>query len=373
MKGSISIFFMETATVSRFCLLLICCLLATPLMAAEQKPDSLGRTTASISAYKETIHGTDVTFEMLPIPGGIFMIGSPAKEAGRNDDEGPQREITIAPFWMGKCEVTWQEYDLFMSSLDCDVRKVNNIAATPADLLADAVARPTNPYTDMTFGMGKNDYPAISMTHYAARAYCHWLTAKTGRYYRLPTEAEWEYACRAGTKTAYSFGDNQEKLDEYAWSANNSEDKYQKVGKKKPNPWGLHDMHGNVNEWCLDQYDAKFYESLTGDNAKNPLGLLPKYAPYPHVARGGAWTDDPELLRSAARRASELEWKEQDPQLPQSAWYHTDAQFSGFRVVRPSVVPSEKEIKEVWDLGFDVEGKEARMQWPCIGKPQKKE
>jgi formylglycine-generating enzyme required for sulfatase activity len=359
--------------VLRLCLLLACCLIVSELAAAESNPDSIGRTTTGPVAYSESLHGTETSFEMLPIPGGTFTIGSPAKEAGRNDDEGPQREITLAPFWMGKCEVTWQEYDLFMSSLDCAVRKANNIEATPADLKADAVARPTNPYTDMTFGMGKNDYPAISMTHYAARAYCHWLSAKTGRYYRLPTEAEWEYACRAGTKTAYSFGDDPEKLDDYAWSANNSNEKYQKVGKKKPNPWGLHDMHGNVNEWCHDQYDAKFYERLTGDKAKNPLGLLPKYAPYPHTARGGAWTDDPELLRSASRRASELAWKEQDPQLPQSAWYHTDAQFSGFRVVRPSVVPSEKEIAEVWDLGFDVEGKEARVQWPCIGKPQKKE
>ena len=122
------------------------------------------------------------------------------------------------------------------------------------------MTRPTPPYADMTFGFGRDGQPAICMTHHAAMEYCRWLSAKTGKIYRLPTEAEWEYACRAGTKTAYSWGDDPEKLDEYAWDVNNAE-KPMPVGKKKPNPWGLYDMHGNVSEWCLDHYSADAYKT----------------------------------------------------------------------------------------------------------------
>ncbi|MDX1963499.1 MAG: formylglycine-generating enzyme family protein [Pirellulales bacterium] len=334
-------------------------------------PAAEARTAAQMQPYDEPIHGTDVKFKMLPIPGGKFTIGSPENEPGRKADEGPQQEVTIAPFWMGKCEVTWDEYELFAYSMDCTLQKANNIASNPNDQQADALARPTNPYTDMTFGMGKRGYPAISMTHYAARMYCIWLSIKTGRYYRLPTEAEWEYACRAGTTTAYSFGDDPAELDDYAWYVDNSEETYHKVGKKKPNPWGLHDMHGNVSEWCLDQYDADRYRQLTGPAAINPL--LPTTKLYPHVSRGGAWTDDPVLLRSAARLASHPDWKDQDPQIPRSVWYHTDAQFSGFRVVRPLTEPTAEEKKALWNLGIDVEAVNAKVQYPCIGMPQKEE
>jgi formylglycine-generating enzyme required for sulfatase activity len=192
------------------------------------------------------------------------------------------------------------------------------------------------------------------MTHHAAMTYCKWLSAKTGKFYRLPTEAEWEYACRAGTTTAYSFGDDPKLLKDYAWTANNSDFKYQKVGKKKPNPWGLHDMHGNVVEWCIDQYDAAFYAQFAGKVSANDW--KPSSTPYPHVARGGSWDDDdPALFRSAARRASDKNWKQQDPQLPKSIWYLTDAQFLGFRVVRPLSVPSAEEIHKWWTNGVEWE------------------
>jgi formylglycine-generating enzyme required for sulfatase activity len=179
------------------------------------------------------------------------------------------------------------------------------------------------------------------MTQFAAKMYCKWLSAKTGRYYRLPTEAEWEYACRAGTTTAYWFGDDPAKLDDYAWFSDNSDEKYHKVGLKKPNPWGLYDMHGNVCQWCLDQYDADEYKKLAGKLAVNPV--VPVTKAYPQVARGGAWTDEAPMLRSAARRASSPEWKSADPQSPKSIWYFTDANFVGFRVVRPLRVPSAEE------------------------------
>jgi len=182
------------------------------------------------------------------------------------------------------------------------------------------------------------------MTQLAAKMYCKWLSAKTGRYYRLPTEAEWEYACRAGTKTAYSFGDDPAKLDEYAWYLDNSDDKYHRVGRKKPNPWGLHDMHGNVAEWVLDQYVPDFYKQFVGRTVKNPLS--PGVQEYGRVVRGGSWDDEAPMLRSAARRYSVKDWKKQDPQIPQSVWYLTDAWFVGFRVVRPLRVPTPEEAKK---------------------------
>src|SRR5216684_4351175 len=160
----------------------------------------------------------------------------------------------------------------------------------------------------MSFGMGKDDYPAISMTQHAANKYCEWLSAKTGQFYRLPTEAEWEYACRAGATTAYSFGDDPAKLGDYAWYEKNSDFKYQKVGRKKPNPWGLHDMHGNVAEWCLDQYQKEYYATFPNDKPTLAPVLLPTADRFPNVARGGSWADQPARLRSAARRGSDKSW-----------------------------------------------------------------
>jgi formylglycine-generating enzyme required for sulfatase activity/mono/diheme cytochrome c family protein len=304
-----------------------------PASAGEMKP------------YTEAIPGTQVSFDMLPIPPGTFMMGSPKSEPKRNPDEGPQHKVTISPFWMERCEVTWNEFELFMYP---EVKKPDD----PTEV-ADAVTHPTRPYVEMSFGMGKDGFPAISMTQHAANTYCKWLSAKTGHFYRLPTEAEWEYACRAGTTTAYSFGNDVSKLGDYAWYAGNSDGKYQKVGQKKPNPWGLYDMHGNVVEWTLDQYIPDEYSKFPADGVTDPWVKATK--PYPHSARGGSWQDDPEMLRSAARRGSERAWKMQDPQLPKSIWYHTDAQFLGFRIIRPLKVPSPEEISKYWTSGVEKE------------------
>jgi formylglycine-generating enzyme required for sulfatase activity len=312
-----------------------------------------------MAAYTNAIPGTAVFFAMIPIPSGTFLMGSPDTEKGHKPDEGPQHKVGIAPFWMGRCEVTWNEFELFMypdlekERTRTDVASVSSIpAAVYVSPLSDAVTRPTKPYVEMSFGMGKDGFPAISMTQHAANKYCQWLSAKTGRFYRLPTEAEWEYACRAGTTTAYSFGDDPAKLGEYAWYGKNSDFKYQKIGRKKPNPWGLYDMHGNVVEWCLDQYDANYYGSQAGQVASDPWNKAVKA--YPHVARGGSWDDeDPTLLRSSVRRASSKNWKIQDPQLPKSIWYHTDAQFLGFRLVRPLKVPPPEELIKIWNSGVE--------------------
>jgi formylglycine-generating enzyme required for sulfatase activity len=298
--------------------------------------------------YTETIPGSDIKFDMLPVPGGTFSMGSPTGEPGRKDDEGPQHEVKVGPFWMGKTEVTWEEYDLFAFSQDISKKQNQKMDLTKqpeTERAADAVTRPTPPYADQTFGLGHDGQPALCMTWHAAMEYCRWLSAKTGKTYRLPTEAEWEYACRAGSKTAYSFGNDPGQVNDYAWYEKNSEGKPQKVAKKKPNAWGLYDMHGNVAEWCLDHYDKAFYGTFKpGTPVLFPV-LLPTDRRYPHVARGGSWEDEAPLLRSAARRASEDDWSMLDPQQPKSIWWHTNATFVGFRVVRP--VEEQDQLKGI--------------------------
>ena len=310
--------------------------------------DAVASNEAEMKAYLEIIEQADVQFKMLPIPGGKFLMGSPEDEDDREEDEGPQREVEIAPFWMAETEISWDVYDVWASDLDIFRRDALNLEASPRDAFADQfqISQPTKPYTDMTFGMGKRGYPAICMTQHAARTFCKWLSAKTGRYYRLPTEAEWEYACRAGTTTAYSFGDDPDDLEDYGWFFDNTDGGYEKVGKKKPNPWGLHDMHGNVAEWVLDQYDEAGYE-LVANETSNPLAI-PK-TEYPRVVRGGGWDQFPEDCRSAARQGSDADWKKQDPQSPKSIWYLTDALHVGFRVVRPLNEPTEEEKNAKWE------------------------
>lgn len=318
-----------------------------------ENPDAEAKDQAGMKPYTEKIGGTEATFDMVPIPGGTFKMGSPASEKDRKPDEGPQVEVKLEPFWMGKHEVTWGEYELWGMGLDQYRRKTRNVEPSDWDKTADALAIPTKPYSDMTFGMGKRGYPAVCMTQFAAKMYCKWLSAKTGRYYRLPTEAEWEYSCRAGEPTAYSFGDDPEKLGDYGWYDDNADEEYHKVGKKKPNPWGLYDMHGNVAEWCLDEYIPDRYKQLGDKLVENPVAIVAKM--YPQVVRGGAWTDEEPMLRSAARRGSSRDWKSQDPQIPQSIWYYTDANFVGFRVVRPLRTPTPEEAARYEVTEFEKE------------------
>ena len=327
----------------------LACLVAANVFAVEplKVKDSEANSEANMKTYDELIEHTEVSIRMLPIPGGKFVMGSPAGEADRKDDES-QHEVKIDPFWMAETETTWNAYECWMYDLDIDRRKALNYKETVRDKAADEyqLSQPTAPYMNMDFGMGKNGYPAICMTQLAARTFCDWLSAKTGRYYRLPTEAEWEYACRAGTSTAYSWGDKLDDVDKYAWYYDNADEKYQKVKKLAPNPWGLYDMHGNVAEWVLDQYHADFFIKSAEKTLDNPLVTPTKI--YPRVVRGGSYYDDPDMLRSAAREKSDPEWKQQDPQIPKSIWYHTDATFVGFRIVRPLRTPDEEEIKAKW-------------------------
>lgn len=307
---------------------------------------------ASMASYTNTIPGTRATYVMVPIKGGEFIMGSPESEKDRQADEGPQIKVKISPFWMGQCEVTWNEYELFMYPEEEKRTRGTVPTDESGDKLADAVTHPSRPYVEMSFGMGKDGFPAISMTQHAANKYCQWLSAKTGHFYRLPTEAEWEYACRAGTTTSHFFGEDDAKIGDYGWYEQNSDFKYQKVGKKKPNPWGLFDIYGNVVEWVLDQYDPDWYKANVGKGVlADPWNKATK--PYPHAVRGGSWDDEAKMLRSAARRGSDRTWKMQDPQLPKSIWYFSDAQWVGFRVVRPLMIPSSEEMQKYWTSGVE--------------------
>ncbi|MEK9609753.1 MAG: formylglycine-generating enzyme family protein [Flavobacteriaceae bacterium] len=296
--------------------------------------------------YIQNIPGTPEVIEMAFIPGGTFSMGSPKSEQGHFGDEGPQHLVEVSPFWMGKFEITWDLYELFISR-GIDKKRPATVSGKEVDIDVAAVSGATQPYTEMSFGMGVEGYPAICMTQLAAVKFCEWLSAMTGNFYRLPTEAEWEYACRAGTKTAYSFGDTPSNLDIYAWHVGNSGGAYHKVGQKEPNPWGLYDMHGNVSEWTLDQYVPTVYNTRKRKTVNNPLQTPTKT--YPRVVRGGAWSDKPNRLRSAARRPSSKKWKKRDPQIPKSLWWHTDAPFVGFRVVRPLETPSPLEQNKYWN------------------------
>jgi formylglycine-generating enzyme required for sulfatase activity len=268
------------------------------------------------------------SLDMIAIPGGAYMMGTPAGEKGRDASEGPRHPVAIRPFWMAKFETTWDIYDLFS-------QQPKNATKTPERKPdVDGVSGPTPTFGDPNYNFPHDDHPALSMSHHAAMEFCRWLSWKTGKTYRLPTEAEWEWACRAGTDTAYSFGDDPGKLGDYAWFGDNADDKPHKVGTKKANPWGLHDMHGNVSEWCLDAYE-KDYSKYPLDRATLEPFALPTNKKFPNVARGGSWSQIAEQCRSGSRNKSDKSWIQRDPNLPQSVWWLTDADMVGFRVIRP--------------------------------------
>ena len=352
---------------------LICCLVHSALTCADDLPGMVKEKPADGFAvkteqgwmvpYDVTIPGTEIVFRMMPIPGGEFVMGSAAAEAGRKDDEGPQRRVVVEPYWIAECEVKWEEYKLFMelyrSLKEFEERRIR--AVTDANRI-DAVTAPTPLYEpDFTFEYGQDPkQPAVSMTQYAAKQYTKWLTGITGQQFRLPTEAEWEYACRAGSSTAYSFGEDPGQLDEYGWFADNTNAEGTKiVRQKKPNPWGLYDMHGNVAEWCIDGYGS-YASSDKPVNAASDWVRTDK--PDPRVVRGGSWEFPAADCRSSARLGSnDLKWKHDDPNRPRSPWWFTTdpARGVGFRLFRGLNSLSREKIEEFWkidseDIEFDV-------------------
>lgn len=291
---------------------------------------------AVFEPYTQKIPGTPVSFDMAPIPGGTFLMGS-------NDsafpDQNPSHEVQLAPFWIGTHEVTWDAFELFL-----DKQYEETMTEGGVSERVDALTRPSLPYLDMTFGMGKEEKPAVGMTQYGALQFCHWLYLKTGIFYRLPTEAEWEYAARAGSKDQFFFGNDLHQLSDYAWIATNSNGQTHEVGKKKPNAWGMYDIYGNVQEWTIDLYEPDFYSRSPKDNPLNPADKL-----YPHVVRGGSFKSTEAEISSAMRATSDPKWKRIDPQIPKSQWWFPEAPFIGLRLVRPLNVPSPEQIQAYYN------------------------
>ena len=328
-------------------------------------------------AYTETLPGSNTTFRMLPIPGSTFLMGSPENEPNRKQDEGPQIEVTIAPFWMAQHEVSWKEYKKFMGLYNI-LKNQKSPPQIDEDNRVDAYTVPTPLYEpDFTFALGEeSNQPAVTMSQYAAKQYTKWISMEHERFYRLPTEAEWEYACRSNSQTAFSFGNDPETLDEHAWYFDNSEDEYHPVGTKAANAWGLHDMHGNVAEMVLDQYQPEGYADFPV-TASTPVVWPTKM--FGRVIRGGAWDSDPEDLRSAAR-SSTKDWRTEDPNLPKSPWWFTDEQALtvGFRIIRPLDAPVKEKRGQFWDadveyLQQDVESRLAEGRGVMgIGLPAEK-
>ncbi len=289
----------------------------------------------SFKAYQQEIPGSELSIDFVPITGGEFEMGSPETEAGRKPDEGPRHDVMVDDFWMSTLEITWDQFELFLyRETDGEVVTQNR----DFELSVDGVSGATMPYVNFN----KPGYPLVNVTQYAASTFCKWLSAKTGHFYRLPTEAEWEYASRAGSPNAYPFAEDQ--LDDFAWYAGNSDKKPQKGGTKKPNTWGLYDMQGSVAEWVLDGYNADFYKSA--DATENPFFITEEL--YPRVVRGGSFQDTKGKLRSASRQYSAKSWKKRDPQIPKSLWWLTDALHVGFRVVRPAKIPPQAEWEKYW-------------------------
>jgi formylglycine-generating enzyme required for sulfatase activity len=214
----------------------------------------------------------------------------------------------IAPFWISQVEIPWEAFDVFVYRLD----------ETSGELKqADAVTRPSKPYLPPDRGFGHEGFPAISMSYQCATAFCQWLSERSGKNYRLPTEKEWELACRAILsfeeesalfKNDYGIDNYESALKDYAWFVDNADGAPHAVGTRKPNRWGLHDMHGNVQEWCID-------------------------ADGQPITKGGSYRDSAEKLKVSARALPEPSWNGSDPQIPKSKWWLADAPFVGFRIV----------------------------------------
>lgn len=344
-------------------------LAVAPVLAEPQKPGHspevvrqihalIGKTStdkegAQMKPYTGKVpRAANAPFQMVPIPGGEFMMGSPAEEKHHKPDEGPPVKVKIEPFWMGAHEVTWDTAMAFILEItDRDHRAHSTSPHTTADALIDSISGPSEVFYDLARGMGIEGHPAAGVTEHFALTYCLWLSAQTGHFYRLPTEAEWEYAARAGTRTAWSFGDDAAALGDFAWFFDNSEGTTHPVGLKKPNPWGLHDMYGNVCELTLDEYNPRWHAELA---ARQEAATGPLHVPtrrYPRSIRGGSFDSDAKDCRSAARQASRYQWKKADIRTPKSAWLFASAPFTGFRIVRPVKVPPAEEMHRIWNLG----------------------
>ncbi len=236
-----------------------------------------------------------IGMKLAPIPPGQFLMGSPDNETGRNANEGPQHEVILTgPFYMGVHDVTVGQFKAFVKETGYQTEPEKGGGAyrfADGSWQLDPLANWQNPGFEQS-----DDHPVVCVSWNEANAFCNWLSKKEKRMYQLPTEAQWEYACRAGTTTAYSFGDDPKDLGDYAWYQDNSGNHTHPVGGKKPNPWGLYDMHGNVWQWCADG-EREYPKAPHKESIKDPKG--PDNGG--RVVRGGSWVFEPGYCRSAYR------------------------------------------------------------------------
>ncbi len=300
----------------------------------------------SFNSFNEKIPGTSVSFKMVAIPGGGFKMGTPADEPFRRGDEGPVIEVAVDSFWMGEIEVSWNEYLAFFNATSSQGRK--EAVEVEVENETDAISGATPPWGAPDQGWGKGTRPAISMSHHAAMTYCRWLSSITGKKYRLPTEAEWEYAARGGKNTPYFFEGSPEDyestgfwrklfgpdttiINSYVIYQENTPNKTQEPSKVQANPFGLKNMLGNVSEFCLDFYDPAVYSKYPKPIVKNPRG--PRDGTE-RVVRGGAYNNSAKDLRAGRRDFTRTkDWLATDPQIPKSIWWYSDCKNVGFRVV----------------------------------------
>lgn len=299
--------------------------------------------TNSETSFVQKVNGDNISIKMIAIPAGTFKMGSPASEKGRQTDEGPQLVRNMDPFWMSETEITHDQFMAFRF-------EEKDLNPKP-----DAITRPTAQYIDLTWGMGKEGgYPANSMQPFTAIAYCKWLYKKTGVFYRLPTEAEWEYAARAGKPGIYGEGVNAQNIKNYAWYVVNSNSKYHQVAQKKPNKWGLYDMIGNVAEWTMDMYDPQYFQKMKENPAGDNFIQRTHYRAY-HTTKGGGFKSTINELRLADRNPQTENWNRRDPQIPRSKWWLTDGDYVGFRIVKPQKQPTQAEIERFFEEALHID------------------
>jgi formylglycine-generating enzyme required for sulfatase activity len=240
----------------------------------------------ALAPYTETLPNSLVKVNMVPIPAGTVKIGSKA--------------IDVKPFWMATTEIPWEAYDVFIAS---------GPASRPYDqteFAVDAIARPSKSYILPDLGWGHHGFPAINLSFTSVQMFCRWLSSETKKKYRLPTEAEWELACRDGVSGDWKI--DKADLDKSAWYSENSGQVTHPIAKKQPSKLGLFDILGNVGEWAID-VDGK------------------------PVLCGGTYLDSAADINPSTRKRWSPKWQESDPQIPKSRWWLADGSFVGFRLV----------------------------------------
>ncbi|MCF6223819.1 MAG: formylglycine-generating enzyme family protein [Flavobacteriaceae bacterium] len=301
----------------------------------------------SDSILIQKIEPTDVFFEMIQVPGAIYKMGVVNSGSTQISDKNPLHLAQIDSMWVGKYEVTWEIFELFLA----ENKTLFDSIPKEKSIKIDAITRPSPPFEDPSLGMGKKNYPVVSISPYAAITFCKWLSTVTGRFYRLPTEAEWEYICKGGSANVDFFSDKINVLNQYAWSYENSDYQYAEIGQKLPNAFGIYDILGNVAEWTLDFYDDEFYKKNQDTISINPWNIPRKL--HPRVFRGGSWNDDLKDISSTNRGKSGFYLQKNDPQIPKSFWWYTDSSYIGFRLVSPNKQPTKEEAKKFWRIVLD--------------------